>query len=116
MAAVCSEAPCAYPLCLPRDDLDAEDLQSHHEDLVRRAPELFAADESSCDVEMREFTRPRPIGRTASANSTATCTQKPSSCRAPSSAPQTISKAEDLRASLSASTTSTPFLAFERPI
>lgn len=56
MLTPCSEIRCTYPLCLPRSGVDADDLHRYRHDLDSRATDLFAADETICNVELREYT------------------------------------------------------------
>lgn len=60
----CPELQCTYPLCLPRAETDSDDLHRQHEDLIRRAPEIFAVDETGCSIELRQYSResPRELG------------------------------------------------------
>ena len=56
MLTPCSEIRCTYPLCLPRSGVDADDLHRYRHDFDSRATDLFAADETICNVELREYT------------------------------------------------------------
>lgn len=69
MLTAAPEAWPTYPLCLPRGDVDANDLAQYHADLNARAPYLFAADEANCHVELCTYTagRPPPPNDTAGA-------------------------------------------------
>jgi hypothetical protein len=51
-----SEITCTYPLCLPRSGVDAHDLHRYQNDLDSRAADLFAAEETICNVELCEYT------------------------------------------------------------
>lgn len=47
----------AYPLCSPREDLDSHNLTTYHSELESRAPELFVANELSCNIGLREYVK-----------------------------------------------------------
>ncbi|KAK3374188.1 hypothetical protein B0T24DRAFT_625880 [Lasiosphaeria ovina] len=55
-----SDDPHVYPLDLPRGQIDPDDLHWYSEELNHRAPQLFAENETICQVDLHQHSPSRP--------------------------------------------------------